>query len=104
MTTTKKRWTASEARKVLAEWQQSGESMAAFARRQGLVVQRLKWWQRRLAKAAPPVELVPMVMRPARAASALRVQLEGCEVEVAELTSESAAWLAALARALREAR
>ena len=43
------RWTAEVAQQVLAAQEASGESLASFARRQGLQVQRLHWWRSRLA-------------------------------------------------------
>jgi transposase-like protein len=105
MTTSKKRWSASEARAAIAAWQQSGQSMAAFARQHGFDPQRLGWWRRRLGGSKTPVELVPVVVRsPTRRQSEVRVQLEGCEVEVSELSTASAEWVATLARALREGR
>lgn len=39
-------WREEQARVVLDTWVASGESMAAFARRLGLTVQRLRWWKR----------------------------------------------------------
>lgn len=46
------RWTAVEARAVLAEQQASGLSSLAFARRKGLSPQRLYWWRQRLEAAS----------------------------------------------------
>lgn len=59
------RWTEAEARAVLDALATSGLSTADFASREGLDVQRLYWWRRRLAKvsdgmSAPAfVELTP---------------------------------------------
>jgi hypothetical protein len=39
-------WREEQARVVLVAWASSGESMAAFARRHELTVQRLRWWKR----------------------------------------------------------
>lgn len=39
-------WHEEHARVVLDAWASSGESMAAFARRHELTVQRLRWWKR----------------------------------------------------------
>ena len=39
-------WREEHARVVLDAWKASGESMAAFARRHELTVQRLRWWKR----------------------------------------------------------
>src|SRR5437588_10278585 len=43
------RWTAEVAQQVLAAQEARGESLASFARRQGLQVQRLHWSRSRLA-------------------------------------------------------
>ena len=50
---TKDRWTASEARAALAAVRASGLSARAFAIREGLVAQRLYWWQQRLGSTRP---------------------------------------------------
>jgi transposase-like protein len=65
----KQRWTAPDARAVLQAHADSGQSVAAFARRLGLAPWRLYDWQRRLPRrgekpggAAPsflPVRIVP---------------------------------------------
>lgn len=46
------RWTATEARAVLAELEASGLSTAAFAEREGLDVHRLYRWRRRIPRPA----------------------------------------------------
>ncbi|NJR41786.1 MAG: hypothetical protein HC767_03110 [Akkermansiaceae bacterium] len=61
-------WTESDARQVLAEWRQSGQTIAAFARERRMSAPRLYWWRRRLPKVgagAPAMSLVPakIVMR-----------------------------------------
>ena len=43
-----KAWSEQEARRVLSEQGKSGESVAAFAKRRGLVAERLYWWRRQL--------------------------------------------------------
>ena len=101
---TTKRWTASEAKQALAAWQRSGETMAAFARRKGVSTQRLLWWRKRLAEHAVPAELVPVVVRATVPGTGVRIALDGCEVEVGELTAATATWVALLVRALREGR
>jgi transposase-like protein len=101
--TTTKRWTTVEASEALAAWERSGETLAAFARRLGVSAERLAWWRRRLARTTM-APLVPMVVRAPRAWSSVRVTLEGCEVEVGELSEASAAWVASLVRALGEGR
>lgn len=64
------RWTRETARKVLAAWERSGESMVRFAGRHRLQPQRLRRWRRRLAAVAePPLELAPVVVRATRSSS-----------------------------------
>jgi len=59
------RWTADEAREVLAAHEGSGLSVAAFAARTGLQAQRLYAWRRQLAaesRGGPAfVEVTPVV-------------------------------------------
>ena len=52
----RKRWTASEARGVLEQWKRSGLPLASFAKQQGYVPERLRWWKLRLehGRATPP--------------------------------------------------
>lgn len=45
-----KQWTEEEARQTLAEWEESGSSLVAFARGRGISSQRLSWWRKRLNK------------------------------------------------------
>jgi transposase-like protein len=45
------RWSAEHARQILARQEASGLSIVAFARREGLVAQRLYWWRSRLSVA-----------------------------------------------------
>lgn len=62
-----RRWSVEEARTVLAEMDRSGLSCAAFALREGLDVQRLYFWRRRLVADADSVESRPtfVELRPA---------------------------------------
>lgn len=46
------RWTPEEARATLAKQEESGLSPSAFAKQEGLEVQRLYRWRQRLAKEA----------------------------------------------------
>lgn len=81
-------WRETDARAALAVHRASGLSLAGFARRHGLTVQRLRWWRQRLpapasatAPAAPqwlPVQLLP---EPARGPAApLEVVVRGGSV------------------------
>jgi transposase-like protein len=93
-----RRWTAEEARQVLAAQEASGESLAGFARKRGLKAQRLQWWRSRLAAWEQPAQtLVPAVVE-ARALPAVRLRVAGVEVEIAEPVE--AGWLAELIRRL----
>ena len=59
-----RRWTEEDARRILAEWEASGQTLSAFARTAGLVPQRLSWWRKRLAdrtpEATPTTEETPV--------------------------------------------
>jgi hypothetical protein len=62
-------WRAEDAEQVLAIWRRSNLSMAAFARKHGLVRARLVRWQRRLKSQLPESKAVAfhpvrVVMRP----------------------------------------
>lgn len=46
-------WHEAEARRVIQRWQQSGEPLAAFARRRGLNRRRLVRWVSRLRESPP---------------------------------------------------
>lgn len=98
----RRRWTIDDARTVLAGWRESGISLIAFARREGLDAHRLYRWRRRLAADGPvketPVEFVEL----------RRADVEGVEVvlrcgrvlRVSDTIDPSR--LARLARALEE--
>lgn len=59
----RRRWTVDEAKEALFAQKQSGLTVRAFATREGLDVQRLERWRRRLAEVAVPVfeEVTPPV-------------------------------------------
>ncbi len=94
-------WTEDEGRAALEAWRASGASLAAFARRERLGVQRLYWWKRRLGWDAPqqalaPLSLVPaMVIGTSAASTGITIRLpNGVAIEVADA---SPAWVAAVA-------
>ena len=99
-------WTEADARGVLAEWEQSGKTLEAFARSRGLVPQRLAWWRKRLRAARPETNaaltFVPAaVISAAPAATAtLTAALRLADGMVIEIEGASPAWVAALAREL----
>lgn len=113
---TSRRWTEDDARRVLAAWARSEETVGAFARHHGLPVHRVYWWHRRLgvdrlahteSTSGTPTEraFVPVILRPVVSSGApapITVVVDGVRVEVAERDHVSAAWVAALVRALGE--
>ncbi len=111
------RWTTESARAVLSEQEKSGESLRAFARRQGLQAQRLYWWRKRFAewgaaKRESGQRLVAVmtpefsIPQPSAAASAVQVRLRcgEIEIEVAGTAAVPPSWLAELVRELRAVR
>ena len=107
-------WTPELARRLLAEWRSSGQSLAVFSRRRGFLPQRLSWWRKRLAsqedghadatRAAPAANggFVPFTVRPgARSNPAAIVDLgDALRVELGTLDRARAAWIADLVKAL----
>lgn len=97
-------WTEDEGRAALEAWRASGESLAAFARREGIDVQRLYWWKRRLgrtrttarARATSSLSLVPAAVIEAAAVVTIRLP-NGIEIEAA---NGAPAWVAAMVTAL----
>ena len=108
-----RRWTEENARRVLAEWEASGQTLAAFARATGLVPQRLSWWRRRLAGRAPeatptaeetrapaflPVEIVGGALD---ARAALMITWGDLRIELGDPGLVPPAWIAELVSELR---
>jgi transposase-like protein len=104
------RWDADVARRLLAAWRRRGQTMAAFARKHGLNVQRLIWWRKRLggdgdgdaADAPEPVAFIPAVMPPPspEVSGRVLVWLAGCVEVEGETSTMPAAWVAELAQEL----
>ena len=70
-------WRATDAEQVLEAWRRSGQSVAAFARRQGVSGVRLLRWRAQLQPTAPPVfHPVRVVERPRPIAVAMPEPLE----------------------------
>lgn len=95
-------WTPDEAGRILDEAEQSGESLAAFARSHGVTPARLYWWRSRLAgsrAARSPLALVPAIV--VRAAAVV-IRLRGdVTIEIADAAPATIAAIAAeLARSL----
>jgi transposase-like protein len=102
----RRHWTEADARRVLAEWERSGDSLEAFARSRGLVPQRLAWWRKRLRAARPQtttaLTFIPAaVIGAAIAHPAAVIRLPNGMV--IELEGVSPTWVAALARELTRA-
>lgn len=98
------RWTPARAAAVLRDLDGSGLTLAEFARRRGLSVQRLRRWQDRLAPLAPPrlIELVPAAqVLPSEQQGTVRLRCPSghvLELEDVQLVDG----VATLLRALRE--
>jgi transposase-like protein len=102
-TDSSREWTEHDARLVLAQWQQSGTTLAAFARAQGMSAPRLYWWRRRLqrpkavarALTAAVATLVPAkVVARVDSGAAVTIRLpSGVEIEI---SNASPSWLAAM--------
>jgi transposase-like protein len=97
------KWSEVTARRVLAAWEASGESVSSFARRHKVNAERITWWRDRLGAPAP-LTLVPMTPTPTRGAStgSASVVLRVCDDLQFEIDAAcvSPQWCAALAVAL----
>lgn len=105
-----KQWTPDEARSALKAWRASGLSLSAFARKTGVTVQRLAWWQQRLGDWAEEartsedgaLRLVPVLTSAtaevvARARAGATMRLPGgvaLEFDVAQVPAQ---WVAQVA-------
>lgn len=113
-------WTVEEARQLLAAWERSGLTMAAFCRKRGIRPRRLYWWRSKLAawsQEPAPTErrtrdaehgyqlveavVVPSSSAPAPAAVTLHLR-SGDRIEVRSPGNVEADWLVYLAGGLRE--
>ena len=66
-----KRWTTAEAQGVLEQWKRSGLPLARFAKQQGYVPERLRWWKLKLERgSATLLRFVPVEL-PASASAAV---------------------------------
>ena len=117
-TTPGRRWSSDEARTALAAWKTSGLTLTGFARKNGIKVQRLIWWRKRLgndgrdcrevcARPAAPVSFIPAVFGGTRpgAMTSIVVRLPGgVEVEACDAEYLPARWLAEVAMAMETLR
>ena len=78
-------WTEDEARAVLAAASRSGLSLAAFARRHGLLDRTLYWWRTQL-RAHPNVEPATRSFARICTDSLPNREMSGIEIAVAEVT------------------
>jgi len=93
-----RKWTEEDAREALAALEASGESVNAFARRLGIVPQRLLWWRSRLGRVTPsfvPVEVI------GASPAVVVVTEDGTRVEVSTADAASAEWVGTMLRSLR---
>ena len=116
--TSGRRWSSEDARTALATWKTSGLTLAGFARLNGINVQRLIWWRRRLGddvregrevcpRPATPVSFIPAVFggtRPGAMASIVVRLPGGVEVEASDAECLPARWLAEVAKAMERLR
>lgn len=103
-------WSEGDARLVLDQLSQSGESLTAFAKRHGLVPQRLSRWRLRLSQQKPinkkpglsaqDAGFIPVVVRPSPSPTPVLVEIGALRIQVQTLEPSSATWVAALAQAL----
>src|ERR1041384_5360361 len=89
-------WTDDDARRLLNEWQRSGETIAAFARRYSLSAWRLYSWRTKLRatakpRTAPTLSLVPASIVAVSGAT-LTLRLPG-EVTI-DVANASPSWVA----------
>jgi hypothetical protein len=110
----RRHWSSDDAKTVLATWEASGLTLTGFARQNGINVQRLIWWRKRLgadgrdcrevcSRPAAPVSFIPAVVartRPAVMASVVVRLPGGVEVEASDVKSMPAGWLAEVAKAM----
>jgi hypothetical protein len=103
------RWTETDARRIWSEWRAVGGTLEAFARRNGFEAQRLQWWVKRLGlkkdQEARRGSFLPVVVRSSVVHEHAPVTLvvDGvARLEVRELTTETAAWVAVTLATMRE--
>lgn len=75
-------WTSKDARILLEELRSTGESVAAFGRRNGIDPARLYWWRKRLATSSESLTLIPALVTSDVAAITIRLP-NGIAIEIA---------------------
>jgi hypothetical protein len=118
------RWSEAQGRGFVRRWRRSGQSMAAFARAEGVDPQRLRYWrervgaesasserrqrqrssvQKRKVPQASKSRLIPGVVVGLGAGAAVTVHLgRGVVVEAQAASELEPTWLAELVRALED--
>ena len=93
-----KHWSEQDARRVVAAWRRSGESVRAFAARHGFVRQRLYYWTQRLESApaeTPEPQFVSAIVREVNCKGSVRVRIGSASIEI-DAPAVSPAWVASL--------
>ncbi len=91
-------WTDDDARAVLAEWRRTKQPLGTFARKNGLVANRLYWWRKRLKGRVTPIAFAPAVVESAvevaivvRVASNVTIEIANASTRmIADLVGELA--------------
>ena len=93
-------WTDDDARAVLAAWRRTAQPLGTFARKNGMVANRLYWWRKRLSEPARAVEFVPAVVT-GDAEVAVVVRIASITIEIAKASPRAVAEIVGeLARSL----
>jgi hypothetical protein len=91
-----RQWNEEQAREVLEEWKRSGETLAVFSRKRGLVPERLYIWRKRFAaeRSAPTraLSLVPATVVSTDPDVIVRLR-DGVVIEIADASPR---WVAAM--------
>jgi hypothetical protein len=104
-----RRWTADDARVVLAAWRASGLSRTAFCEQRGLGVQRLHYWssvlggwaETREGGASDPGFVPAMVLGPRSGSPEIVLHLaSGLSLEVHQSAAVAPEWIAAVVASL----
>lgn len=107
-------WTEAEARAALAECKEGGQTVVEYAQQHGIRAERLYAWRQRLKKAhgvASAVDttaLIPVTVRsdtatrPSSSRGIVIVNDGPLRIEIADVNTVSATWVAALIRTTRE--
>lgn len=89
-------WTDDDARAVLAEWRRTKQPLGTFARKNGLVANRLYWWRKRLKEPVTQIAFAPAVVESevevaivVRVASNVTIEIANASTRmIAELVGE----------------